>query len=173
MFLTVYNIVHIYIYITTYPYIYYITIQLTHIESIQNIVHKWCDGTDTTDTTLTGDNTNTNSNTNTNTNTSKPSTVDLILTSGGTGFGARDFTPEAIRPLFHREAPAIAQALIQEGLKHTPLALLSRPVVGVRNETLIATLPGSVKAVRENIVVLTPLLPRIMELLIKNTCGGQ
>lgn len=99
--------------------------------------------------------------------------VDLILTSGGTGFGARDFTPEAIRPLFHREAPSIAQALIQEGLKHTPLALLSRPVVGVRNDTLIATLPGSVKAVRENIVVLTPLLPRIMELLIKNTCGGQ
>jgi molybdopterin biosynthesis enzyme MoaB len=58
-----------------------------------------------------------------------------------------------------------------EGLKHTPLALLSRPVVGVRNNTLIATLPGSPKAVKENIAVLGPLLPRIIELLKENTCG--
>lgn len=70
------------------------------------------------------------------------STVDLILTSGGTGFGPRDITPEAITPHLHRHAPAVAQALISEGLKHTPLAVLSRPVVGTRNETLICTLPG-------------------------------
>jgi molybdenum cofactor synthesis domain-containing protein len=67
---------------------------------------------------------------------------DLILTSGGTGFGPRDLTPEAIRPLLHREAPAVAQSLINEGLKYTPLAVLSRPVVGTRHNTLICTLPG-------------------------------
>lgn len=68
--------------------------------------------------------------------------VDLLLTSGGTGFGLRDITPEAIKPLLHREAPGVAQALLQEGLKHTPLAVLSRPVVGTRNNTLICTFPG-------------------------------
>ena len=54
--------------------------------------------------------------------------VDVILTSGGTGFGPRDTTPEAIKSILHREAPGVAQALLQEGLKHTPLAVLSRPV---------------------------------------------
>jgi gephyrin len=91
--------------------------------------------------------------------------VDLLLTSGGTGFGLRDLTPEAIRPVLHREAPGVAQALLNEGLKHTPLAVLSRPVVGTRHASLVCTLPGSVKAVRENIVCLKALLPRIMELL--------
>lgn len=66
----------------------------------------------------------------------------MILTSGGTGFGPRDFTPEALEPILHRKAPGIAQALLQEGLKHTPLAVLSRPVAGVRNSTFICTLPG-------------------------------
>lgn len=68
--------------------------------------------------------------------------VDVILSSGGTGFGSRDLTPEALRPILHREAPGIAQAMLAEGLKHTPLALLSRPVAGTRNKTFIATLPG-------------------------------
>lgn len=68
--------------------------------------------------------------------------VDLILTAGGTGFGPRDITPEAIRGVLHREAPGLAQALLAEGLKHTPFAVLSRPVVGTRASTLIATLPG-------------------------------
>ncbi|RYG63580.1 hypothetical protein EON64_15640 [archaeon] len=68
--------------------------------------------------------------------------LDLLVSSGGTGFGERDFTPEVVRPLLEREAPCIAQALVSEGLRHTPLALLSRPVVGVRGHTLIATLPG-------------------------------
>jgi molybdenum cofactor synthesis domain-containing protein len=68
--------------------------------------------------------------------------VDLILTSGGTGFGERDYTPETIRPLLHREAPGIAQQLLNEGLQYTPLAVLSRPVVGTRHATFIATLPG-------------------------------
>lgn len=92
-------------------------------------------------------------------------TVDLLLTTGGTGFGPRDRTPEAINPLLHRPAPGIAQALLNEGLRHTPLAVLARPVAGTRHATFVATLPGSVKAVRENLVALKPLLPRIMELL--------
>ena len=99
--------------------------------------------------------------------------LDLILTSGGTGFGKRDLTPETIRPLLHREAPGVAQALLNEGLKHTPLAVLSRPVVGTRGNTLICTLPGSVKAVRENIVALGPLLPRIIELISSGSCLGK
>ena len=72
--------------------------------------------------------------------------------------------------MLHREAPGIAQALLNEGLKHTPLAVLSRPVAGTRGACFVATLPGSVKAVRENIRALQPLLPRIMELIIRNTC---
>lgn len=68
--------------------------------------------------------------------------VDLLLTTGGTGFGPRDYTPETILPLLHRPAPGIAQALLQEGLKHTPLAVLARPVAGTRHQTFIATLPG-------------------------------
>ena len=96
--------------------------------------------------------------------------VDVILTSGGTGFSDRDFTPEAIRPLFHREAPIIAQVLVNEGLKFTPLAAMSRPVAGVRHKTFICTLPGSVKAVKENITALKPLLPRIVELLVLGNC---
>lgn len=71
--------------------------------------------------------------------------LDVILSSGGTGFGHRDLTPEAIRPLVHREAPGIAQSLLNEGLKHTPLAVLSRPVAGTRDRTLICTLPGRYK----------------------------
>jgi hypothetical protein len=76
-----------------------------------------------------------------------PASFSLPLTprTGGTGFSPRDITPEAIRPLLHREAPAIAQSLINEGLKHTPLAVLSRPVVGTRHQTLICTLPGRLR----------------------------
>ena len=96
--------------------------------------------------------------------------MDVLFTTGGTGFGLKDYTPEAVRPLLTREAPGIAQALLAEGLKHTPLAVLSRPVVGVRNQTLIITLPGSTKAIKENIVALKDLLPRILELLILNQC---
>ena len=66
----------------------------------------------------------------------------LYLSVGGTGFGVRDYTPEAVRSMLTREAPDLASALIAEGLKHTPLALLARPVAGVRHQTLICTLPG-------------------------------
>ncbi|KAH9948788.1 molybdenum cofactor biosynthesis protein [Amylocystis lapponica] len=77
--------------------------------------------------------------------------VDWVLTTGGTGFGVRDRTPEAIRPLIEREASGLVHLLLSTSLQHTPLAALSRPVAGTVGNTLVVTLPGSVKAVRENL----------------------
>ncbi|ODQ81821.1 hypothetical protein BABINDRAFT_160057 [Babjeviella inositovora NRRL Y-12698] len=77
--------------------------------------------------------------------------LDLILTCGGTGFTDRDITPEAIRPLLHREAPGIVHQLLSESLKITPYAIMSRPVAGVRNQSVVITLPGSPKAAVENL----------------------
>ncbi|KAG2361750.1 MoaB/Mog domain-containing protein [Suillus spraguei] len=81
-------------------------------------------------------------------------TVDWIISTGGTGFGVRDRTPEAISPLLEREAAGIVHLLLAESLKRTPLAALSRPVAGTVGNTLIVTLPGSVKAVKENLEAL-------------------
>lgn len=69
-----------------------------------------------------------------------------------------------------REAPGVVHAIYQGGLKYTPLAVLSRPVAGTRSNTLIITLPGSVKAVKENLGSVAPLLPRIVNLLQGNAC---
>lgn len=69
-----------------------------------------------------------------------------------------------------REAPGVIHAIYQGGLKYTPLAVLSRPVAGTRNNTLVVTLPGSVKAVKENLGSLAPLLPRIVNLLQGKAC---
>jgi molybdenum cofactor synthesis domain-containing protein len=91
--------------------------------------------------------------------------VNLILTSGGTGFAPRDITPEATRAVLEREAPGIAEALRAESLKVTRHAMLSRAVAGIRGQTLIVNLPGSPKAVRENMEVLLPVLPHALELL--------
>ncbi|KII94617.1 hypothetical protein PLICRDRAFT_185708 [Plicaturopsis crispa FD-325 SS-3] len=81
-------------------------------------------------------------------------TIDWVITTGGTGFGVRDRTPEAIKPLLEREATGIVHLLLSASLKHTPLAALSRPVAGTVKNTLVVTLPGSVKAVTENITAL-------------------
>lgn len=78
-------------------------------------------------------------------------TADLVITTGGTGFGVRDRTPEAISPLIEREAPGLIHLLLAASLKHTPLAALSRPIAGTVKNTLVVTLPGSVKAVKENL----------------------
>ncbi|KAI0677254.1 MoaB/Mog domain-containing protein [Trametes maxima] len=80
--------------------------------------------------------------------------IDWIVTTGGTGFGVRDRTPEAIKPLLEREAPGLVHLLLSASLQSTPLAALSRPVAGTIRHTLIVTLPGSVKAVQENLVAL-------------------
>lgn len=92
--------------------------------------------------------------------------LNLILTSGGTGFAPRDITPEATRAVVERETPGIAEALRAESLKVTRHAMLSRGVAGIRGRTLIVNLPGSPKAVRENMEVLLPVLPHALELLV-------
>lgn len=91
--------------------------------------------------------------------------LNLILTSGGTGFAPRDITPEATRRVIERETPGIVEALRAESLKITRHAMLSRAVAGIRGQTLIINMPGSPKAVRENLDVLLPVLPHALELL--------
>ena len=99
--------------------------------------------------------------------------LDLIVTTGGTGLGPRDLTPEATRDAIDYEAPGLAEAMRQEGLKHTPMAMLSRAVAGVRGRTLIVNLPGSPRGVRENLAVLLPVLPHALETLRGQTEHGQ
>lgn len=91
--------------------------------------------------------------------------ADLILTSGGTGFAPRDLTPEATRAVCDRLAPGLAEAMRAAGRQVTPHAMLSRSVAGMRGSTLIVNLPGSPKAVRENVQVILPVLPHAVELL--------
>ena len=91
--------------------------------------------------------------------------VDLILTTGGTGFAVRDVTPEATQAVVERPAPGIAEAMRLASLQVTPHAMLSRATAGIRGRTLIVNLPGSPKAVRENLAVILPVLPHAVELL--------
>lgn len=91
--------------------------------------------------------------------------LDLILTTGGTGFSPRDVTPEATRAVIEREAPGLAEAMRAKGLGITPHSMLSRAVAGIRGRTLIVNLPGSPKAVRENLATILPALPHGIEIL--------
>lgn len=91
--------------------------------------------------------------------------VNLIITTGGTGFGPRDNTPEATRAVIEREAPGLAEAMRMETRKITPMAIISRGVCGTRRGTLIINLPGSTKAVRESFSVIKPVLPHVVALL--------
>ncbi|KAI9878178.1 MAG: hypothetical protein M1830_001684 [Pleopsidium flavum] len=85
--------------------------------------------------------------------------VNLIVTTGGTGFTSKDNTPEAINPLIHRHAPGLVHGMLAASLAVTPFAIMSRPVAGVRNKSLIITLPGSLKGAQENLQSVLKLLP--------------
>ena len=91
--------------------------------------------------------------------------VDLILTTGGTGFSSRDRAPEATLAVIDRLAPGLVEAMRAASLKVTPHAMLSRAVAGIRGNTLIVNLPGSPRAVEENLAVIMPALPHGVDLL--------
>jgi molybdopterin adenylyltransferase len=95
--------------------------------------------------------------------------VNLIVTTGGTGFGPRDHTPEATRRIIEREAPGLSEAMRIETLRNTPMAMISRGVSGIRSNTLIINLPGSPQAVRESFDVIKPVLNHAIDLLAGET----
>ena len=93
----------------------------------------------------------------------------LLLTTGGTGLAPRDVTPDALAPLLPRPAPGLVHLLLSSSLASSPLGpltLLSRPVAGVRGNTLCITLPGSTAGVRENLTALLPVLPHALQLMM-------
>ena len=91
--------------------------------------------------------------------------VDLVLTTGGTGLGPRDVTPEATRAVLDIEAPGIGEAMRMQTLQFTPFAMLSRATAGLRSGCLIVNLPGSEKAVRETLAVAMPALVHGLEMV--------
>jgi molybdopterin adenylyltransferase len=91
--------------------------------------------------------------------------IDLILTTGGTGFSPRDITPEATLAVIERYAPGLVEAMRHASLRITPHGMLSRSVAGIRGRCLIVNLPGSPKAATENLDVIIPVLPHAVQLL--------
>lgn len=95
--------------------------------------------------------------------------VDVIFTTGGTGFAPRDNTPEATRAVIEREAPGLAEAMRRETAAKHPMAMLSRGVCGIRGRTLIINFPGSPRGVEECFEVIKGVLPHSVELIKGNT----
>ena len=99
--------------------------------------------------------------------------IDLILTTGGTGFAPRDVTPEATTAVLEKLTPGIAEAMRLASLQKTPHAMLSRSVAGIRKQTLIINLPGSPKAALENFEVVIPVIPHAIELLQESSTSEK
>jgi molybdopterin adenylyltransferase len=91
--------------------------------------------------------------------------IDVILTTGGTGLGARDITPEATLSVIDKSVPGFVEAMRFKSLEKTPMAVLSRAVAGVRGKCLIINLPGSPKAVRECLEVVLPALSHAVDII--------
>lgn len=91
--------------------------------------------------------------------------INLILTTGGTGFSPRDNTPEATRAVIEREAPGLAEAMRRETAAQTPMSMLSRGICGIRRDKLIINLPGSTKGVEECLAVVRPILGHAVNVL--------
>ena len=99
--------------------------------------------------------------------------VNLVITTGGTGFSPRDNTPEATLAIVERAAPGLSEAMRMETLKQTPMAMISRGVCGIRSSALIINLPGSPKGVRESFAVIKPVLNHAIALLVGDSDGAR
>jgi molybdopterin adenylyltransferase len=91
--------------------------------------------------------------------------IDVILTTGGTGLGSRDVTPEATASVCERIVPGLSEILRSEGFKSSPYAVLSRGITGIRNNTLIVNLPGSPRGVRESLDIIMDILPHAVDMM--------
>lgn len=110
------------------------------LDSITKILKKWC----------------------------KTRSIDLILTTGGTGFAPRDVTPEATQAVIERATPGLVEVMRAESMKASPHAILSRAVAGICDRTLIINLPGSPRAAVENLAIVAGVIPHAVELLQEN-----
>ncbi|MBA7481924.1 Molybdopterin adenylyltransferase [subsurface metagenome] len=91
--------------------------------------------------------------------------VDVVITTGGTGLGPRDVTPEATNSVSERTVPGLSEIIRAQGWKKTKSAVLSRGIAGIRNKTLIINLPGSPKGVRESLEIILDVLPHAVEMM--------